>query len=71
MAKNRNTQNSTIHQIFDDLENYLDFCRDYGYKYDESTLYNMESPVFRQYNKFKEGKNCSNRWVEDAKAFIE
>jgi hypothetical protein len=71
MTKIRYNQNSPINEIFDDLEKYLSFCQDYGYKYDESTLYNMESPVFRQYKKFVDGKPCVNRWVEDAKVFIE
>ena len=69
MAKVRYTQNSRVNEIFDDLERYLDFCRTYGYKYDEATLYNMESPAYRQYSKFTEHKNFSNRWTEDAKAF--
>lgn len=71
MAKIRYNQNSRINEIFDDLEKYLAFCQEYGYKYDEATLYNMESPVYRQYNKFSDGKTCINRWVEDAKAFNE
>lgn len=71
MAKIKYTQSGQVNQIFDDLEKYLAFCQEYGYKWDESTLYNMESPIYRQYNKWSEGKNVSNRWVEDAKAFSE
>jgi hypothetical protein len=58
-----------LNKIFQDLENYLEFCRDYGYKYDESTLYNMRSYVFQQYMKHAGGKSAKNIWLEDAKKF--
>ena len=37
--------NPKVHQIFEDLEKYKDFCVDFGYKYDEATLYDMRSYV--------------------------
>ena len=53
-----------VKQIFDDLENYLTFCQDYGYKFDEATLYDMRNYVFRQFNKYSTGKPVKNNWDE-------
>lgn len=63
MAKQKLTGTfSTEHQIFTDLENYKEFCVDYGYKWDESTLYDMRSFVFRQFQKKLAGKDAKNNW---------
>jgi len=67
MAKNTFQPNHRVRQIFEDLEKYLEFCVDYGYKYDESTLYDMRSYVFRQFNKYMTGKPAKNSWDEDAR----
>jgi len=64
MAKNEKTR---IKQIFTDLENYLNFCRDYGYKFDESDLYSQRSYVYRQYCKFVAGKDVKDMWAIDAR----
>ena len=39
LAKNVNKSNNLVNQIFDDLEGYRNFCRLYGYKFDEADLY--------------------------------
>lgn len=57
----------TNHRLFDDLENYREFCADYGYKFDESTLYDMRNYVFQQFSKFSSGKNFKDQWYEDAR----
>ena len=64
MAKPQIKHNSKVAQIFDDLENYLAFCQDFGYKYDESTLYDMRSFVFRQFQKVITGKYAKDQWSE-------
>jgi hypothetical protein len=69
MAKNTFQPNHRVRQIFEDLEKYLEFCVDYGYKYDESTLYDMRSYVFRQFNKYMTGKPAKNSWDEDARRY--
>lgn len=56
----------TTHQLFDDLENYLNFCREYGYKFDEADLYSQRSYVYRQYQKFASGKTARNQWDMDS-----
>lgn len=51
----------------EDLSKFLEFCRDYGYRYNENDLYNFKSYAWQQYNKFIQGKNAKNMWVEDAR----
>ena len=69
MAKNTFQPNHRVRQIFEDLEKYLEFCVDFGYKYDEATLYDMRSYVFRQFNKYMTGKPAKNSWDEDARRY--
>ena len=63
MAKQKlNGTFSTEHQLFQDIENYREFCVDYGYKFDESTLYDMRNYVYRQHNKQLAGKGAKDNW---------
>lgn len=59
-------QITTNHQIFDDLDNYLNFCREYGYKFDENDLYSQRSYAYRQFQKFAAGKYAKNQWEADS-----
>jgi hypothetical protein len=65
MAKHNFQPNPRVRQIFDDLENYLEFCQDYGYKFDEATLYDMRSFPYRQFTKALANKPCKDQWAED------
>ena len=67
MAKVNFQPNPRVRQIFDDLEKYREFCVDYGYTFDEATLYDMRSYIYRQHNKQLSGKQPKDMWVEDAK----
>lgn len=67
MAKITFQPNPRVHQIFDDLEAYLAFCQDFGYKYDEATLGDMRDYAFRQFNKFMTGKPARDCWQENAR----
>lgn len=69
MAKINYQPTHKVQQVFEDLQKYLEFCVDYGYKYDESTLYDQRSNAFRQYTKFLSNKPFRNCWEEDAKQF--
>ena len=69
MAKPTFKPNSRVHEIFEDLEKLMAFCQDYGYRYNEADLYNFKSYAWQQYNKFIQGKNAKNMWVEDARRF--
>jgi hypothetical protein len=53
--------------IMDDLDLYRDFCVDYGYRFREEDLYNFKSYAWQQYNKYSQGKNAKNMWLEDAR----
>jgi len=65
MGKPTYQSNPKLKQIFNDLELYREFCVDYGYKYDEATLYDMRNYVFRQFNKVMSGKPVRNNWSDD------
>ncbi len=67
MAKPEIKHNPRVRQLFEDLEKYLDFCKDYGYKFDESELYSNKSYVYRQFNKYLTGKPVRDMWELDAK----
>ena len=62
--------NSTrVNKIFDDLDGYREFCRDYGYSFNEIDLYDNKSFVYRQYQKFLTGKPVKDQWEIDAAKF--
>lgn len=65
MAKNNIKSNARVHQIFEDLDRYRNFCRDFGYRFNEAELYNQRSYVFRQFQKFVTGKPVKNQWEVD------
>lgn len=67
MAKIAHQPNPQLNKIFDDLEKYLEFCREFGYKYDEVDLNNNKSYVFRQFTKYITGRPVKNNWETDAK----
>ena len=62
MAKTKFTPNPRVIEILDDLEQYLNFCRDYGYRYNEADLGNWKSYSYQQFNKFLQGKPAKNMW---------
>ena len=66
-----NTTKNQINQIFNDLDKYRNFCREYGYRFNEAELYNQKSYVFRQFQKFVAGKPVKNQWELDLVKFKE
>jgi len=67
MAKYNIQPNPKVKQIFNDLEKYKEFCVDYGYKFDESHLYDMRQFAYRQHSKQLAGKQPKNQWLEDSR----
>lgn len=67
MAKITYQSNPRVAQIFEDLENYLVFCQDFGYRYDEATLYDMRDYAYRQHSKNSSGKAARDCWTENAR----
>lgn len=71
MAKIAFTTNPKVTEIFDVLDKFLDFCREYGYRYNETDLNNFKSYPWQQYSKFTQGKNAKNMWSEDKARFAQ
>ena len=69
MAKISIKSNPRVIEIQDDLEKLVEFCQNYGYRYNEADLYNFKSYAWQQYNKYSQGKNAKNMWDEDARRF--
>lgn len=69
MAKAKHGLSAAAAKTFEDLEKFLDFCREYGYRFNYSDLYNFKSYAWQQFNKFSNGKNAKNMWDEDARRF--
>jgi hypothetical protein len=69
MAKPTFKPNPRMTEIFDDLDKFLEFCQEYGYRYNEGDLYNFRSYAWQQYSKYNQGKNAKNMWWEDARRF--
>ena len=69
MGQKHHTPNPRVQAIFEDLEQFLEFCQDYGYRYNEGDLYNFKSYAWQQFNKYVQGKNAKNMWIEDGRRF--
>ena len=59
--------NPKVQSIFEDLDNYLTFCQDFGYRYNEADLYNWKSYAYQQFNKHIQGKVAKDMWEQDSK----
>ena len=66
MGKPTFKPNPRVNAIFDDLEQFLRFCQDFGYRYDEKDLYNWKSYAYQQYNKHVQGKFAKDMWIQDS-----
>lgn len=51
-----------VNSIFDDLEEYLEFCKTQGYVYDEAHLYNEKTP-WGEMQRVKNGKFPKDNWM--------
>jgi hypothetical protein len=51
-----------VSDIFEDLENYHQFCVNYGYVFDESHLYNDRNPTYNEYLKYQRGREPWDQW---------
>jgi hypothetical protein len=69
MGKQLYRPSSKTMQTLDDLNKFLNFCVGYGYRFNENDLYNFKSYAWQQYNKFVQGKNAKDMWLEDARRF--
>lgn len=58
----RPNNKNVVSKIFDDLDSYRDFCREFGYVFNERDLYTQKSYIYRQYLKHIAGKPVRNNW---------
>jgi len=65
MAKINIKPNPRVHQIFEDLEKFRNFCVDFGYYFDERDLYSNRSNAYRQHSKHLAGKGAKSMWDAD------
>jgi len=56
--------NPRTQKVFDDLDKYRNFCREYGYWFDEADLYSNRSYFWRQYGKLLTGKEVKDQWAQ-------
>jgi hypothetical protein len=66
MSKPQIRANPRTQAVFEDLEQYLEFCQDYGYRFNEADLYNWKSYAYQQFNKFLQGKTAKDMWLIDS-----
>lgn len=50
-----------VKNIFDELENYQKFCKEFGYVYDERHLHNERTP-YGEYIKMTKGREPWDQW---------
>jgi hypothetical protein len=67
MAKIAIKHNPRVTELFDELEKFLTFCQDFGYRFNEADLFNFKSYAWQQYSKYSQGKNAKNMWDEDTR----
>jgi hypothetical protein len=53
-----------INKIFDELDAYLAFCKEFGYVYNEKDLWNFKTP-YGQFDRYRRGQRITNNWRED------
>ena len=67
MGKPAMQVNPKARAALEDLDKLLEFCRNYGYRFNEADLYNFKSYDWQQYSKFTQGKNARDMWFEDGR----
>jgi len=55
-------------QVFEDLEEYRQFCVDNGYYFDEKDLYRTKSPWGHMKNSIRNRRTPYNQWIRDGRA---
>jgi hypothetical protein len=58
-------KNKTVSRIFDDLDAYRNFCREYGYVFNEADLYKRNT-AYSQFERARRGDAVVNNWELDS-----
>ena len=69
MAKVQIKHNPKSQEIYNNVNAYLDFCRDYGYMFNEQEVGDRSVFAYQQYLRMVEGKPFKDQWAEDARKF--
>jgi hypothetical protein len=64
MAEHVNPRRLSNRQIFDQLDQLQEFCREQGFRYDPADCWNIKSYVWQQYQKLERGKEPTNNWLD-------
>jgi hypothetical protein len=54
-------KNPVVNKIFNDLDDFRDFCCTEGYPYNEADLYKKDARVWQAYQKYKNWIRAKNR----------
>ena len=66
MSKVKINPNPRVASVFEDLEQFLKFCQNFGYKFNEGDLYNWKAYAYQQFNKHTQGKFAKDMWSIDS-----
>lgn len=56
-----------VTQIFDDLDAYESFCRDFGRNFNRAELYDNRSANWQDFQRHRSNRHCRNEWSEELK----
>ena len=54
-------------RLFELNESYLQFCKDFGYAYNEADVENYKTYPWQQYQKYANRKHVKNNWDDAVK----
>ena len=57
-----------VAKIFEELEEYRNFCVDHGHIFNEADLGNERSP-YADFQRYRKGKTVKDNWIVSAKQF--
>jgi hypothetical protein len=69
MAKIQIKHNAKAIEVYNGVNAYLDFCRDYGYVFDPDCYGDRSHFPYQQYLRMIDGKPFKDQWAEDARKF--
>ena len=68
-GKSNMIKNRTVARVFNDLDDYRDFCVNFGYVFNEKDLYKRNSLAYVQYERYRRSDAFIDQWADDANAF--
>lgn len=58
-----------IKKIFDELDVYRDFCREFGHVFNEAHLYDPRT-AYGHFERYRRGQRVTNNWKEDRRTWL-